>query len=242
MKMRRRQERVVVICPYGIGNMVMALPALLTLRRGFPRLELHLVSLLPSTTEMLRSFPLFNELYDALYEIELGGWRGLARSLSVLSRVWRARPMASLVTFPSLSFSYNALNFLTGASKRIGARYPDTTLGVGAWLNTHQHRVVIGAHDVEQNLMLVRLLGEPEREFHDFSAARPYYSFEKRAIVGVHPGCKAEHPYKRWSLERFGAVASWLLEHEQSYRLRLFFGPAECDELRFFQAGVSTSP
>jgi heptosyltransferase-2 len=232
-----RHEKVAVICPHGIGNLIMTLPALLTLRRGFPHWEIHLVSLLPSTTTMLRSFPLFNELCDHLHEISLSrNPIALIRSLAALRRI---RPTMSLVTFPSLSFHYNLLNFLIGAPKRIGSLYPDSRFSTLAWLNTHQHQVVVGAHDVEQNLMLMRMLGTPGVEFHDFGVAADHYRFEKNRVIGFHTGCKKKDSYRQWSPERYAAVIERLLDEEAPYRLRMFFGPDELEHLAFFQERLS---
>jgi heptosyltransferase-2 len=232
-----RNERISVICPYGIGNLVMTLPALLTLRRGFPHAELHLVSLLPSTTHMLERFPLFNELYDELHQVTMPKHpRDLAGAARSVAKLRLIRAHKSLVTFPSLSFHYNVLNFATGARMRVGAVYPDSTPGVMAWLNTHQHRVVVGAHDVEQNLMMVRMLGTPTVEHADFSAAREYYTFDRQPIIGFHTGCKAGHTYKQWAPAHFATVISRVLADQPHHRVRMFFGPDERDQQAFFEA------
>lgn len=236
MSARPSGERVVVVCPHGIGNLVMTLPALLTLRRGFPGSEVHLVSLLPSTTQMLREWPVFRDLWDSLHEVRSP--RGIAElpgALASIAPVRRLRPTVCLVTFPSLSFHYNLLAFLTGAPRRIGSVYPDSRPGNLAWLNTDLRPVAVGLHDVEQNLGLVRLLGEPAEVHSDFSAARPAYERPRLPVVGIHTGCKRGHEHKQWRRERFASVVERLLADGLPFGIRLFFGPDEAGHLDYFR-------
>lgn len=233
---REKIRRVALVCPYGIGNLVMTLPALRTLRCGFPDLEIHLVSLLPGTTEMLRTFPLLEGLYDRLHEVYLPKGAGsLAGATRSIMRLRRVRPDVGLLSFPTFSFHYNLLNYLIGAPVRVGWEFPDDRVSRLHWLNTVRLRVQEGLHDVEQNLNLVRTLGEPKTEYRDLSWAQAAFRREKEPLIGIHAGCKKGHRYKQWDPANFASVVERLLAGEAPPGIRMFFGPDELDQLPFFQ-------
>lgn len=185
---------------------------------------------------MLRDWPVFRELYDGLHEVlPPGRPRSLPASLAAIAKLRRLRPTVSLVTFPSLSFHYNLLGFLTGAPVRIGSVYPDDGPASLSWLNTVRRPVTVGLHDVPQNLELVRLLGEPRETFTDLSAAAPAYHRPKQRLVGFHTGCNHAQAHKQWGMERWARVVQRLLSDRIPYGIRMFFGPDERDQLDFFR-------
>lgn len=228
-------HKIVVVLPHGIGNMILALPALKALAEEFRGVRIDCVSLLPSVTAMLREMEAFNGIFTKVHEVGMpASQRGAIASLRALSALRAERYDLSILLFPTLSFHYNLLSRLIGAKRRLGFRYPDDKVSNLAWLNTEVVEVGETLHDAEQNLRIVRLgVGRedaaPPAPFPD--APPP----PGARVIGFHTGCKKEYAYKQWGRENFAQVAEAALEADETVRLRFFFGPDEEGDLPWFR-------
>ncbi|TAL13849.1 glycosyltransferase family 9 protein [Patescibacteria group bacterium] len=230
------KRKVVVICPYGIGNLVMAYPALKALREGFPNVTIDYVSLLPATTSMLSETSRFQGLFDGLHEIRMPVNPGTAiRSIRGVLSLRQKRYDLSILLFPTLSFHYNLLSFLIGARKRLGFRYPDDRISNLAWLNTLLLDVREGIHDVEQNLGIIRLAGIPPLEDSVVSLADGVSGVKRQPVIGFHTGCKRGYEYKQWDNDNFARVIEYLRARAPAFRIRMFFGPDEVVKKEWFK-------
>lgn len=230
-------SRVIAICPHGIGNLVMTLPALASLRAALPGHEIHLVSLLPSTTAALRDFPGLPALYDALHEVRMPrDARTLATSTRAILALRRLRADTSIVCFPSFSFHYNLLSFLCRADQRIGSVFDDSRLRDLYWLNDTRVAVRSGLHDIEQNLLLVEEASGAPAGTRDLTSLQAEFSSVRAPTLGIHPGCKREDGHKQWGIERFIEVIRAVLERDDVWRIQIFLGPDELELLPRFEA------
>jgi len=220
--------KVLLIGPYGIGNTIMALPAMRALRRKLPYARIDLLCLLPSVWEMVNFLPDFKGIFEEIFLLP----KSLTRRIKMLSKLFRARYDYSVLLFPSARFHYNLLSYLIHAKERIGSEYPDANFRRGHFLNTINIPVVVGIHDVYQNIRLLAPLGvEADRSVRKIASR---WANDKAKVIGIHPGSKREDAYKRWNVMNFRILVQNVLKEFPEYGIKLFFGPDEIELADFF--------
>lgn len=229
--------RLLLIGPYGLGNVLMALPAIRALAAtGGTRIEV--ACLLASTEQLCREVEPIHALFAAVHGLHRG--HGSAALLRTVAALRRARFDASVVVFPSAQPHYNLANLALGARLRIGSRYPSQPWWHFAWLNGRPVPVAPELHDCVQVARLFRDgLGVPLPDPTDYVFRRLP---QRPGLVAMHPGCKRSDRHKRWGGERFGETLRLLHDTHPQLRFRVFFGPDEGDELLDFLRLMATAP
>lgn len=230
-------KSVLLIGPHGLGSALMTLPAVKALRSaGSFRIEV--ACLLPSTERLCRDVPPVRSLFDEIHALHAG--HGLAALARTILNLRKSCFDYSIVLFPSAKPHYNVASRLLGARVRVGSRFPNQPWWHAWWLNHRSVPVEPVIHDCEQNLRLIGMgLGIELSGTGDYSIRTMPRA---PGLVGVHPGCKAEHHFKRWGVERFAEAARLLAGTHETLRFRFFFGPDERDELSEFQGLLAKAP
>ncbi len=185
---RPPQSSILVLLPIGIGNVIMATPALRALSREVGAGRLSVLALRPSTAAMARSSGLVSSTY---------GWDpdtdGLGKGLALLRQLRTLRFSHSLALFPSATWKALAYQFAIGAGDRLGFDYPRNRL---CRLTQSRSIPLEDTHDVYQNLRLVEaFLGHPVA-----ASAEPFFPMPAREPPGLpalpffacHPGSSVE--------------------------------------------------
>ncbi|MDD5065445.1 MAG: glycosyltransferase family 9 protein [bacterium] len=212
--------KILLIAPYGIGNVILALPAMKQLRDHFPEARIDCLTTLRSVYHVVTGVPDFR-LFQNIYQL----------TVRDMLTIIRQRYDYSLLLFPSPKIHYNLLNFFTLAKKRIGSRFPGSGIMQGTFLNTHSVLVKPGLHDVYQNLELLSVWGIKGRRVSRLVSLLA--DRNKRKTVGVHPGCKIKDHYKKWDNGKYAGIIRLILDRT-SYRIKLFFGPDEMEHYQYF--------
>lgn len=230
-------ERILLIGPYGLGNVLMALPALQALH-ATGRYRVEMACLLPSTERMCRDVPELSRLFAEVHALHAG--RGAAALARTVLRLRAARFDYSVVMFPSAKAHYNLASLALGARVRIGSAFPRQPW----WhLNRLNHRRVPVRPELHDCAQTVRLIAEglglalPEPKSYVFRRVK-----QDARLVGVHPGCKLEYRFKRWGVERFGEAIRLLAGAHPPLRFRVFFGPDEREEQEQFERLLAAPP
>ncbi len=218
--------KLLIFAPYGIGNLILLYPVLKALKKQ--NIPFDIVSFLGSVDYMLTQWPEFNTLYENKWKL-VGSKKEI---LTELQKIRKTKYDLSILSFPSAKPHYNLLSFLCGAKKKVGSRYEDDSLKTLSFLNTIPVPVKENIHDVFQNLDLFREGGVVLDE-SDISPVP--LNTPKGKVIGFHLGCSAGGAYKRWPLTKWDELVSQLKVNYPEYTLRLFFGPDEQEELRYFE-------
>jgi ADP-heptose:LPS heptosyltransferase len=217
--------RVLLIGPYGLGNTLMALPAIRALAET-GRFSLDVGCLLPSTEQLCREVVPINGLFARVHALHRG--HGGAALLKTLAGLRRARFDAAVALFPSAQPHYNVLNGIVGAKLSVGSRYPRQPWWHLAWLNNRAIPVVPELHDCVQTARLLGAgLGVPLPDPSDYVFRR---IAQQPRLVGVHPGCKRADVHKRWGLVPFAETLRRLHAARDDLSFRVFFGPDEAED------------
>ncbi|MBU1078600.1 MAG: glycosyltransferase family 9 protein [Spirochaetes bacterium] len=217
--------KILIIGPYGIGNSIICLPMVKELRKKFKDARIDVLTLLGSTRELLNEVDDFSRLFNNIYYVKDPG--------TILS-LRKEKYDCSITAFPSARPHYNILSFIIGASMRIGSVYPDNNLFRVSFFNTVNVPVVIGIHDVYQNINLLQSFGVNYTKVSDKMNQSILALKKKRKVIGFHTGSKKEGSFKRWGNANFIELIRLISSQYKKYRIRLFFGPHEEEDVHYF--------
>jgi ADP-heptose:LPS heptosyltransferase len=219
-----REGKTLVLCPIGIGNFIMATPALKALSEALGPGRVSLLALKSGIAAMGESSGLFGEVLAWDPDKD-----GLRRGLSLLHSVRAQKFTHSLALFPSSHWKFSLFDGLTGAAFRMGFRYPHQR--APEWIQDYSIPLR-PVHDTLQNLQLVStFLRDPVEK-----AGAPFLPFAALAPEGLpatpffacHPGSSAERGMgdKRLPPEVF---SSWIrsLHQATGWPCVLVGGPEE---------------
>jgi heptosyltransferase-2 len=203
---------ILVIALQGLGNVLLAEPALAACRARDPGARITLLVRTRTHGALLADHP-------AVWEIA-------PFTRPNLWRLRRRRFDLSLTAFPANDWRFEAVTRFIAARERVGHAY-----GMRRLLRVpgaYTHRVAVAAvDDVRQNLNLVAP-DLPYRPPHLEITAVPHNG----PILGVHPGSSAQRlmALKRWPPGHFRVVIDRALAAVPELRVWLFAGPEEEDE------------
>jgi ADP-heptose:LPS heptosyltransferase len=229
----RRPGSVLMLVYGGIGNMVMALPALQAVRKALPPGSLSLAVQKRQMLELVQP----DDFADAvsLDQPQYQGLKGLSR---LVSRLRAQKPEAALACVPFPRRKYGLLALSAGATKRV-CELTLFTLGCNTAIKTSAR------HFLERNLELLRgfgleekfagfdipLNGRHEQWARDFLERK---NLSGKSLAGIHPG--AGHPCKRWPAESFIELGRQLAS--RGWELLIFGGPEESELTVRVAAGI----
>jgi heptosyltransferase III len=219
-----REGRTLVLCPIGIGNFIMATPALKVLSGELGPARLSFLALKSGIGAMARASGLFGNVYTWDPDRE-----GLLKGVSLLAQIRRADFTHSLALFPTSHWKFSAYHFLAGANFRTGFRYSHQRLP--EWVQHHSVPLA-RVHDTPQNLRLVEaylrdIQVDPGEPFLPFAPTIPG-DLPATPFFACHPGSSAERGMaeKRLPPDAFGALIR-RVHRETGWPCVLVGGPEE---------------
>ncbi|HLI07584.1 MAG TPA: glycosyltransferase family 9 protein [Ktedonobacteraceae bacterium] len=237
--------RILVVKMAGIGDLLLATPALRALRETYPQARIDLL-VTPASAGILDNWDVINRtivldkyLFDYPQQI-LKNPRNLLR----LTPLWHdlhdshydAVLLLHHLTLPFGRLKHQLLVRATGARWRAGLDN-----GHGRFLNVRVPDRGFGAmHEAEYNLAIARAVGAttgdtsltvPVSEEERRQARQLVYGAQElretaRPIIAMHPGSGGYSTARRWAPERFAQVADTLWR-ETGGQLLLLGGPEE---------------
>jgi ADP-heptose:LPS heptosyltransferase len=212
--MTRDIRRIAVFRALQLGDLLVAVPALRSLRAGFPEAEITLLGL-PWAEEFARQFGHYVDRF-----VEFPGYPGILEAKADPERT--ARFLAE-----QRAYGYDLVIQMQGdgmVSNRLVADLGGW-ITAGYYLGDPPASLTVAApypddrHEILRNLGLAQLLGCPDcgadLEFPLFledrrRAVELLGRLQRSApVVGIHPGARA--PSKRWPPEHFAALADELV-------------------------------
>src|SRR5947209_5509960 len=239
--------RILVIKMAGIGDLLLATPALRALRETYPRARIDLL-VTPASAGILNDWEVLDHiivldkyLFDYPQQI-LTNPRNLLRLAPLWHDLHDAHYDAVLLmhhlTLPFGRLKHQLLLRATGARWRVGLDN-----GHGRFLNVRVKDEGFGAmHEAEYNLALARAVGAtpstkrltvPISEEEHRQAWQLLYELEapdviSHPIIAMHPGSGSYSTARRWAPERFAELADTLFA-DVGGQLLLLGGPEEAE-------------
>jgi len=224
-------KKILVVCPIGLGNFIMATPSLNLLRQEVGHENLHLLALRMGIKQMA-------ELSGYVSKIHY--WdpdeQSKKEGLKALLAIRKERYDYCLLLFPSNNWRYCLYTLLSGAKVRIGFDYPNTTLP--RRIQNYSLPLNVAAHDTDQNCDLIEaLLGtdgqEHRQQTFPYAPSHPETeALQRENYYVVQPGSSVERGMieKRLPPEMFGELAARI--YRQFHLKCIILGGPEQEELK----------
>lgn len=218
--------RVLIVALSGIGNLLMASPLFRALTDANPTAELDVLVAPRGTAAVLEANPRIRRILRG------SPWPSLPGAVTLSRLLRRGRYDVGLITHPGQLVWSASLLALGGVRRRIGHRYSWQFLRESGAFFTDPIDLLPhaglpladrSAHDVAQNLNLLRPLGisvEPATAVYDFPLAPDdrrhaddWLAAQQLAgatLIGCHPGAHRDLAYKRWPTDRWAALGDRL--------------------------------
>lgn len=238
---------ILVVKLAGIGDLLLATPALRALRESYPQATIDLL-VTPDSAGLLNSWEVIDRvivldkyLFDYPQQIIMQ-----PQNLLRLRLLWRDLRMGKYdavllmhhLTLPFGRLKYQILARATGARWRVGLDN-----GHGRFLNVRVKDDGFGAmHEAEYNMAIAEAVGAT---IHSKQLELPLSEEERRQawhlvygeqrsdevphpIIAMHPGAGGYSTARRWAPERFAQLADTLY-HDVGGQVLLVGGPEECE-------------
>jgi heptosyltransferase-2 len=218
-------QKILVIKLIAVGDAVVALPTLRAIKKSFPKSYLAIL-ITPRVKEVVEGCSFLDEIiyYDILEKDK--GIRGL---LKIISQLREKR--FDLVIELDLYYRITTLiSYFSGIKNRVGFDLPGQgrkhlyTLKVPYLIDKHEVETFLEAAnkvgaDISDKQLVEIWIQEEDKEYVTKFLAEAGVS-EKDLLVGIHPGTGPSAASRRWSAEKFGKLAEWII---QKYGAKVIF-------------------
>ncbi len=231
-------KNIVLINNRGLGNAILLLPLIRTIRNKFKQTKIIFTAFSSQTTELLRQENCIDE-FVLLSDNPLKA----CKNVIAISKIRKLNPDVSIRTFPTHRLAFKLLSNLIGANKKISHDY-DNKYGV----NIEQ------VHDVYQNLNLtsaldikkddwienIKLRLRPDETKYAETFLKQHLFGKQDLIIGFHPGSstKSGMNAKRWPIARFCELEN-KLKNKYDAKMLFFLGPDEKHLLKHIKKRTS---
>lgn len=227
--------RVAWLCLQGLGDSLMATPAISRMKELQPSWDIHVVASQENCYELFADHPAVSKSHLFRY------WSlGRAALFHDLPNLVSQRFDATVLAYPAVRREYHALAFVIGAKKKIAHRNPGRRLSFALM---HDSLVdVAAAHNVVNNMNLLAKLDLPVASPPPSYSVPPSWFGQKRTgQIGVHVGSMTYkgNELKRWPLENFVSLCRTL--RSQGLELAFIAGPSEVAETTYVRDQVDPS-
>ncbi len=230
-------ENVLVYQSWGIGDMIMMTPMMLSLRKRLPHARITLVS---GNVEAL-GVVLGTGACDEHLLIPTR-FHGRLRQISPFAELRRRSFDLAIIATGISPFAAKFLRLFSGIDAIAGDSAKRT------WGYTHWRAIKKGEHRVVANLNILKTVFpecglEPMVFPIDEGSNRRAEDIWNRAglaegpVVGAHPGSGGHQQYKRFPAGKLREALDALLKKDPVLRAVVFFGPEDSELKRFFADG-----
>ncbi len=233
--------RIITIPQFGIGDTLIATPAIKILKENLRDSHLTVLTMFKTTYQVLLHNPYINELIYIPF-LKMGTFNSIKTLLK-----FRGKYEVSINFYPSNRYQYNIFAYIIGAKVRLGHRYIKYDLRSLNFLKNKTIEEDPEKHAVQENIALLKLLGIDVRKNVEWPLiyveteeekkwAREYLSNRGllgKELIGFHTGSSVfkKHIYKRWPAQKFAALGDRLIESNPDRRILLFGGREDEDSI-----------
>lgn len=206
----------------GIGINILAVPTLRAIKRNYPDSYVHLIVRFETGRDLLHGCPFCDEISVVNYSM----LRKPASLYKYMRDLRKVEYDYSFMMFPGNRLDKNLFHFLAKTRNRVSHKYLYRRNMNMNFINDIQIDIDYSAHDVEQNMNLLRVIGidtkneskKLELFLHDYAHKNADDIVRRisggKKLIGMHPGSSKDltMDMKRWPSEYFARIADLLKE------------------------------
>jgi len=220
-------EKILLVKTWGIGNIILMLPAMKAVREKYPEAQIYFFSL-KNNREILEGNPYINDCFM----LDMDGLRAFITSVAENIRLLRGEGIDCILDFDQFARFTALLSFVIGIGKRRigfntrgqGKKYVFTDL---VDYNNTQHMSktfydlakVIGVAEENYQSVKVPYAGDDLFFVNGFLKTHGIDT-QKDILIGIHIGCGPNFPSRRWSCEKYAQLADRLIEE---FNVKIYF-------------------
>jgi heptosyltransferase-2 len=222
-------KNILVIMMGGIGNLILAMPALKSLRQAYPKAHIILMTGEPNIEDVIINDDLVNEVvcYDRRQ------YQGVFSELSFILQMRKKKFDLSFSTSGTNSFLGSFATFLMGIPRRIG----ENIRGLGVFYTTKISYDKC-KHELDGSLEIIEAFGVPIIQKDTFlTVAVKEQNWAEQFLketnvgpndmaIGIHPGSGHKQIFKRWPKKKYAELCSQLISRLNA-RIIIFGGEQE---------------
>lgn len=212
--------KVLWLCLQGLGDTLMATPAIRALRQARPDWRIAAVATQRNSFELLAGLEEIDSAHYAPY------WElGALRSIRALHFLRRERFDISFLPYPAVRPEYHAFSALAGARKRIAHAYEPLYWTLG--FLEHRRVPIRAGHHVVNNMALLCEIGVETGPPGAYAAPPMWFSAAQTGRIGLHVGSMTYkgNELKRWPARRYIELGNLL--RAEGHELAFIAGPNE---------------
>lgn len=227
----------ILIINFGqLGDVVLSLPALRAVRERFPGAKI--TALVGKASAEIIEITGFVDEKIAVDRVKLRDSRKTwsIKEIFKLVKEVRCRKFDFIIDLHSL-YETNLLGFVSGAKQRLYINRENRSLNFLANFQPKPPLENKKLHLTDHYLNALKPLGventkrsvqifPPDSDIETVDNLLQKQSFQTKQLVGIFPG--AGHPSRRWSLEKFAALAE-ILSRDARLQTIVFLGPEETE-------------
>jgi heptosyltransferase-2 len=207
-------KKIVVIMLGGIGNVIMIIPMLRSLRKHYPDAEITMLAGEPCAAKIIEG----EDLIDDVVVYEQKPQKRLSKTVALIRQLRKKHIDLAIVASGTNALKGSLLSFLIGARYRIGEDIKGRgffyTTKVAYAANTHEcdgAENILKAIGVSLHDPLPQLCVSKEEDAHAKAFLLTHGVIEDTVLIGIHAGSgEKQKSFKRWPHERFAALANMI--------------------------------
>lgn len=211
-------EKILVIFWSGIGNIILFMPTLRAIRKGFPNAEITLLLKDKGSKDIIKDSRFYNNI--VFYQNSRRKWKRLFLQLRLIYNLRKYKYDLIITTFESQGYKMACMAYGISGKCRMGFRTDKWYDRLYSNLLEYHPK----QHEIDRHLTIAHSLGikfikkdleifisKEEERFAEITLEENGLS-EQNIIIGIHPGSSDNLLKKRWLPERFAQVADYLSE------------------------------
>ncbi len=231
--------KILLVHTYGLGDMIMATPAIMNLAECYPEAKIDLLIFQKLSKSPVVNAPFVGRIHYCDFN--------LSSIIKAVSKLGKTGYDIALHTSGTSIFKMSLLMLALRAKKKVG-EYDSLKV---PWYDLQRRRVE-GEHRVFSNIGLVETLCKKRTEIHprfflDDASLEFAENFMKRngldgkKVLAIHPGCNEKFANKRWEVEKYIELVEMVLRKIDNSAVLIIVGPQEIKEGETIRGAVPGS-
>ena len=207
----------------GFGNIVLALPSIRAVRKKYPNAEIVFI-----THTINKSVVEKEPSINRVITFDVNGALETFMNILYLIKKLRKENFDLIIDFEQFSRFSAVIFFLSGARIKVGFNTPRQGRGIlydikVPYEEKHTSQIfknmvsAVGSR-VDMNDSKIFITSNDKEKINDFLKKNKVK--ETDILIGIHPGCGANNPQRKWPKKNFAKLSDFLIEN---YNVRIFF-------------------
>jgi heptosyltransferase-2 len=232
MKLIKDTKKILIIMMGGIGDMVHFTPTVANVHKHFPEATMSFLVYKSKAEELVKNAPFVDKVYRLGIDVN---------AYNIIPRLRKEKYEMAIISSGTNPFKSGILCYLSGIPYQVAEKNFWCTICIEKQENEHF---------LDHNLKLAEAIGcavtdRTMKIWFDDNALKYKRALVKnhdlknrQLIIGVHPGSEKRLAFKRWPIEKYGALLNYMHKKHQASFI-IFGGPDEAALARELESLVN---